>query len=165
LFILNRDNMGGFNNPDIPANVNIGICWCGESYYTGSDGVGRVVSSGGQWTNGYGSPSQSQAETWTVNTNLSPALTLEAASATLPVTPQDPGFFTSVSSNGTQPNTAIIWAIARPTGADNHLTLYALNGTASAGALNTLWSGAAGTWPNTGGNANLVPTVANGLSM
>jgi len=26
-----------------------------------------------------------------------------------------------------------------------------------------LWSGEAGTWPNTGGNANVVPTVANGM--
>jgi hypothetical protein len=139
--------------------VNIGNCWCGELYYTGSDGVGRVVSSGGTYLSG---PSQSQAETWTVNTALSPALQLEATSPTLAITPQDPGFFTSVSSNGTQPNTAIIWAIGRPTGTDNQITLYAFNGTASGSALPLLWSGAAGTWPNLGGNANLVPTVANG---
>jgi len=160
LFILNRDNMGGFNNPDVPRHVNIGPCWCGQSYYTGSDGIGRVVSSGGVVLPN--SDSQSQVETWTVNTTVSPALQLEASSPALATTPQDPGFFTSVSSNGTQHNTAIIWAIGRPTGTDDHITLYAFNGTASGGVLPLLWSGPAGTWPNLSGNANLVPTVANG---
>jgi len=160
-FILNRDKMGGFHNPDIPKNVFISPCWCGPSYYQGSDGVGRVVSSGGF-----------QAQTWKVNTALSPALTHEASSASLPPSPQtDGGFFTTVSSDGTKVNTAIIWAVARPTGKDNHVTLFAFNGTASGGSLAGLWSGPAGTWPNTGtssnpftisGDADLVPTVANG---
>ncbi|MBV8359917.1 MAG: PQQ-binding-like beta-propeller repeat protein, partial [Deltaproteobacteria bacterium] len=43
LFIIDRDDMGRFHNPDIPAHVNIGGCWCGSSYYQGADGVGRVV--------------------------------------------------------------------------------------------------------------------------
>ncbi len=152
LFILNRDNLGGFHNPDIPAHVGIGGCWCGQSYYQGSDGVGRVVTSGGD-----------VVATWTINTALTPALTLEASSTTLANTSQDPGFFTTVSSNGTNPNTAIIWAIGRPTGTDNHVTLYAFSGTKSETTLPLLWSGSAGTWPNLGGNANLVPTVANGM--
>jgi hypothetical protein len=96
-----------------------------------------------------------------VHTALSPALQSEVSSPALATTPQDPGFFTSVSSNGTQPNTAIIWAIGRPTGTDDHIILYAFNGTAS-GSVLPLWSGPAGTWPNLGGNVNLVPTVANG---
>ena len=151
LFILDRDDMGGFHNPDIPAHVGIGGCWCGPSYYKGSDGVGRVVTSGG-----------SKVETWTINTSPSPALTLEASSPALTITSQDPGFFTTVSSNGTSSNTAIIWAIGRPTGTDYHITLYAFNGTRSGTTLPLLWSGSAGTWPNVSGNANLVPTVANG---
>jgi hypothetical protein len=152
LFVLNRSSMGGFHNPDIPKNVGIGPCWCGPSYYKGSDGIGRVVSSGGF-----------QARTWKVNTALNPALQPEASAPALAKGPQDDGgFFTSVSSNGTKSNTAIIWAIGRPTGGDNHVTLYAFNGTASGGTLTQLWSGAAGTWPNLGGNANLVPTAANG---
>ncbi len=159
-FILNRDKMGGFHSPDIPKNVVVDACWCGPAYFKGSDGVGRVVSSGGL-----------QARTWKVNTSLSPALALEASATALPSGPQDGGFFTTVSSNGTTANTAIIWAIARPSGSDNHLTLVAFNGTASGGSLAQLWSGSAGTWPNTGtatnpltisGNANQVPTVANG---
>jgi hypothetical protein len=59
-------------------------------------------------------------------------------------------------------STQIIWALGRPTGGKNALTLYAFNGTASGSSLPLLWTGTAGAWPNTGGNANLVPTVANG---
>lgn len=159
-FILNRDSMGGFHNPDIPKFVLIDACWCGPSYFKGADGIGRVVSSGGL-----------VAKSWKVNTSLSPALQLEASSPSLPSGPQDGGFFTSVSSRGTNANTPIIWTIARPSGTNNHLTLVAFNGTASGASLTQLWSGQAGFWPNTGtvsnpltisGNANLVPTVANG---
>jgi hypothetical protein len=39
-----------------------------------------------------------------------------------------------------------------------HVNLYAFD--AATGAQ--LYSGVAGTWPNAGGNANIVPTVANG---
>jgi len=142
---------GGVHIPDIPAQVRIGNCWCGPSYYSGSDGVGRVVSSGGL-----------NVKTWKINTSLNPAISLEASSPMLSSTPQDDGFFTTVSSNGTNSNTAIIWAIGRPTDSDNHITLYAFNGTASGSTLPLLWSGTAGFWPNIGGDANLVPTVANG---
>jgi hypothetical protein len=152
LFIVNRDtgHMGEFHNPDDSASVPIDGCWCGPSYFKGADGVGRVVSSGG-----------SQIKQWTVKTANTPALTLEA-SAPLEHSDQDPGFFTSISSNGTAANTTIIWAVDRPVGNDNHVTLYAFDATPSGGALKQLWKGEGGTWPNTGGNANIVPTVANG---
>ena len=152
LFILDRNDLGGFHNPNIPAHVGIGGCWCGPSYYQGSDGVGRVVSSGGN-----------VVRTWTIETSLSPALTLEASSTALASTSQDPGFFTTVSSDGTNANTAIIWAIGRPTGADDHVTLYAFNGTKSGSSLTQLWSGSAGFWPSLSADADLVPTVANGM--
>ena len=153
MFILNRDSMGGFHSPDIPKNVDIGGCWCGPSFFTGSDGIGRVVSSGG-----YG-----ELKTWKINTSASPALQAEASASLLSWNGvNDPGSFTSVSSNGTKADTAIIWAVGRPVGKGNPVTLYAFNGTASGASLPSLWSGTAGSWPNTNGNANLVPTVANG---
>jgi hypothetical protein len=100
--------------------------------------------------------------TWRVNTALKNPLILEGAS-TLPASIQDPGFFTSVSSNGTQSGTAIIWAMSRPTSASPpNLTLYAFNAAPTVGALPVLYSAVAGTWPNLGGNANTVPVVANG---
>jgi hypothetical protein len=161
LFIMNRDDMGGFHNPDIPAKVQIGACWCGESYYQGSDGIGRVVTIGGTGKLPNGNV-KSQVAVWKINTNLTPALTREAVSPLLEGTPQDPGGFTSISSNKTIANTAIIWAVGRPAGIGNHVTLWAFNGTARSGRLPVLWSGPAGSWSSLQYNANLVPTVANG---
>jgi hypothetical protein len=156
LFIVNRDTgqMGGFHNPDLNAHVTIGECWCGPSYFKGSDNVGRVVSSGGL-----------QLKQWTVNTANTPALALEAPATALPASGQNGGFFTSISSNGTKPNTAIIWAVGRPIIKGNKLVLmlYAFDATASGGTLKQLWSGEAGTWPFIDANANVVPTVANGM--
>jgi hypothetical protein len=154
LYIVDRDTgkMGGFQNPDVPASVQIGgDCHCGQSYFKGSDGGGRVVTSGG--------PNIVQ---WTINTANRPALTQEAQTSF--ASGQDQGGFTSISSNGTAANTAIIWAVGRPmSNADVRVTLYAFNATASGGALTPLWHDYAGVWPNTGGNANIVPTVANGM--
>src|SRR5258708_9782656 len=108
LFILNRDDMGGFvsGGPDKPKYVDIGSCWCGPSYFVGYDRVARVVSSGG-----------TQVKTWKVDTSAAVALVNEGTSASLNGG-QDAGFFTMISSNGTNENTAIIWAVSRPVGGD-----------------------------------------------
>jgi hypothetical protein len=155
LYLLNRDNLGGYN-PNGPNNVigtyDAGSCWCGQSYFRGSDGVGRVVTSGG-----------SRAIVWKVRTAPSTALTKEAASPNLPASGQDPGFFTSISSNGTQAGSAIVWAISRPANANPaNISLFAFNATPKRASLPQLFSGFAGTWPNVGGNADIVPVVANG---
>jgi hypothetical protein len=76
---------------------------------------------------------------------------------------QDNSFFTSVSSNGTQVGSAIIWAVGRPTSTTTpNVTLYAFNAAAQGGTFQLLYSAVAGTWPNVGANANIVPVVANG---
>ncbi len=154
LYIVDRDTgkMGEFQNPNVPASVQIGgDCHCGQSYFKGSDGVGRVVTSGG--------PNLMQ---WTINTANRPALTQEAQAPF--ASGQDGGGFTSISSNGGDANTAIIWAVGRPmSNTDVRVTLYAFNATASGGALTPIWHDYAGLWPNTGGDANIVPTVANGM--
>ena len=160
MFIINRDNMGKLHDPDIPSFVDIrggggsateSHCHCGPAYFEGSDKVGRVVSSGDNFLH-----------TWKVDTTKTPPLVSEASNTLNPRWDADGGFFTSISSNGTGANSQIIWALGRPTGSGNVLTLYAFNGTASGSSLPLLWTGTAGAWPNTGGNANLVPTVANG---
>ena len=76
---------------------------------------------------------------------------------------QDPGFFTSVSSNGTAD--PIIWAISRPATNNNGapISLYAFNPESGGSTMTQLFATTAGVWPNTGGNADLVPVVANGL--
>ena len=75
----------------------------------------------------------------------------------------DPGFFTSISTNGSSStNTGIIWAVGRAAGPDRHVTLWAFNATPSGSTLPLLWSGPAGNWSSDGGNNNIVPTIANG---
>jgi hypothetical protein len=82
----------------------------------------------------------------------------EAKAATFATSTQDPGFMTSVSSNGTSPGTAIIWAQTRATPSAT-VSLYAF---AASPGLPTLYSGISGAWPNLGGNSNIVPVVASG---
>jgi hypothetical protein len=115
-----------------------------------------VVSSGGN-----------QVKLWSTGTtsaspHVVPTLTPLASSDPIGATEQDQGFLTSVSSNGLTANSAVIWAVARPEGADNHVTLLAFDGTPSGQTLPQLWSGVAGFWPNIDGNANLVPTLVDG---
>ena len=150
MFFMNQQNLGKFTSggPDkVLGTFPIARCWCAESYYKGSDGVGRVVTSAGN-----------TIISWKLQTSPSVTLVRERTLSAL-VTGQDPGFFTSVSSNGTQSGTAVIWAVSRPTNTNPAtVLLYAFN--AANGSL--LFSAtAAGTWPNPG-NANIVPVVANG---
>ncbi|MGB6177471.1 MAG: hypothetical protein WBF43_14320, partial [Methylocella sp.] len=159
MFLLNRASLGGFT-PGGPNNVidikKIGNCWCGPSYFTGPDGVGRVVSSGGGGSNSV------QITVWKVQTSPTVALVLDGAAPPV-ASGQDPGTFTTVSSNGTQAGTAIIWATGRPTDpSPATVNLYAFAATPSGGMLPLLFSSPAGSWPNTGGNADIVPVVANG---
>jgi len=75
-----------------------------------------------------------------------------------PVTLQDGGNFTTISSNGTLADTAIIWTVRRPVDPNTHdVTLYAFD----AATGTTLLTQTAGTWPQPG-NANIVPVPVNG---
>ena len=148
-FLLNRDaisqNVKG--NAAVLARYGSHGCWCGPSYFMGADGYGHVVESTGNLV-----------ELWRVETAPAPHLMGQKA-ATIS-SGQDPGFFTSVSSNGVVKNSAVIWALGRPLDSDPaDMMLYAYNGA----NLALLWSGIAGNWPNANGaNANIVPVVANG---
>ena len=150
MFLLDRQNLGGFTSggPNkVLGTFNIGGCWCGESYYFGSDGAGHVVSSGGN-----------QVITWKVQITPTPTLAKQHTSPALS-SGQDPGFMTSVSSNGTAAGTTIVWAVGKPIDSSPaNVTLYAID--ASNGTV--LFSDKAGTWPNVNGGANIVPVVANG---
>jgi hypothetical protein len=147
MYLMKQGALGGENSGHVLGEYEVGRCWCGPSYFTGSDGVGRVVSSGG-----------SNIIVWKVQT--SPTTTLQADAAFAPpsiATGQKPGFFTSISSNGTTGGSAIIWAVNRPVAGSANVNLFAFD--ASSGAQ--LFSATAGTWPQSG-NANIVPTIANG---
>jgi len=147
LYLINRSSMG-HNTGNVLATVSVGACWCGPSYFLGSDGIRRVVSSGGNHIMLWKAPTQ-------------PATLLPDKSFSIG-SGQDPGFFTSVSSNGQQANTAIIWAVNRPTDANPaKVTLYAFDPATASGSP-PVFSSVAGSWPNPSANANIVPVVANG---
>jgi hypothetical protein len=149
MFLMNQQSLGQFTlgGPDkVLGTFPISGCWCAESYYKGTDGVGRIISSAGN-----------TIIIWKLQTSPSVTLVKERTLSTL-VSGPDSGFFTSVSSNGTQSGTAVIWAVSRPTNrSPANVLLYAFN--AANGSL--LFSATAGTWPNPG-NPNIVPVVANG---
>jgi len=152
MFLMNRDNLGGFNisSNNVVGTFFVGNCWCGESYFVDpSDNASRVVSSGG-----------SSVGIWKLQTSPSVTLLNVSNSNRLPGE-QDGGFFTSVSSNGTA--SPIIWAVSRPLQSSPYtVQLFAFDPEAGGGTLKQIFQGAAGSWPNLGGNANIVPTVANG---
>jgi len=129
-------------------------CWCAPSYFTGSDGVSRIVTSQG-----------GSVQTFQVQ---STSLSLEGTSGIS--SGQDGGFFTMVSCNGSGAfgncaNTPIIWAVSRPlSGTSTGVNLYAFSGLAVNGSYPQLFGPTqVGSWPNIGGNSNIVPTVANGM--
>ncbi|HUO13475.1 MAG TPA: hypothetical protein VMX38_00700 [Verrucomicrobiae bacterium] len=150
MYLMNTDNLGGYftNKNNVLGTYSIGGCWCGQSYFVDADGAARVVSSGG-----------TNVKIWKLSTSPKPALTRVASSGTIQ-DGQDPGFFTSISSNGS--SNAIVWAVSRPISTQKpRIYLYAFNPD-SGGLMTQLFKSFAGAWPNVGGNSNLVPVVANG---
>lgn len=145
LYLLDRTNMA------TPLDKRqLWQCWCGPSFFTGPDGIGRVVTSHGS-TLGI------------LQVSLSPTPHLVVEGTAQIASGQDPGFFTVVSSNGTQAGSAIIWAVGRPTNLNSpYVNLYAFAATASGGTYALLYSATAGYWPSPDANANIVPVVANG---
>jgi hypothetical protein len=151
LFLMNEDNLGGFSTTknNVLGTYPIGGCWCGPSYYVDhSDGLGRVVTSGGY-----------NVEVFKVQSAAHKTLLSKMSSSPAIVGTTHLGFFTAISSNGTA--NPIIWALSHPssgaTGAP--LYLYAFNPeSVSGGTMHQVRKIAAGT----GNPPNLVPTVANG---
>ncbi len=151
MYLMNEDSLGGYSptGNNVLGTYAIGRCWCGESYFVDpTDGLGRVVSSGNR-----------DAIVWKVQTSPSPALTKVIVSQEIGGT-QDPGFFTTISSNGLA--NPIIWALSRPVKSTAAISLFAFNPDAGKRKMTTLFSGIAGSWPTLTANANLVPVVANG---
>ncbi|HVN69347.1 MAG TPA: hypothetical protein VMU38_06850 [Candidatus Binatia bacterium] len=153
MFLMNRKNLGGYNpsgSNHVLDSENIGGCWCGPSYFgAASDGTPRIVGSGGN-----------TVTVWKVEKSHGTKLVMDGYSQGLPGG-QDPGFFTAISSNGHAPG-AIIWALARPDYVPGNITLFAFAADPPSSELQTLFQGTAGSWGAAGGNANLVPVVANG---
>jgi hypothetical protein len=155
MFLLDRENLGKFDAKanHVLAVASIGRCWCGQSYFVGADGVGRILSSG-----------ENGLTSWKVQTSPVPSLEQEW-NKTLSPDPQNAsfqkGFFTSVSSDGTKEDSAVVWAVQRPTSKlQPILALWAVDAKSGANIIPPL---PAGSWPNLVSGANIVPVVANGL--
>lgn len=148
MYLMNEDDLGGYSTSgnNVLGTYSIGACWCGQSYFAGPNGEARVVSSGGN-----------SVGVWLLGTSPNVGLKKIAVSASLP-TGQFGGFFTSVSSNGTA--TPIVWALTRPQSkSSTSISLYAFN---PENSMAQIYTTAAGTWPNYGGDSNQIPVVANG---
>ncbi len=154
LFLMNEDSLGGYSTKknNVLGTYPIGNCWCGPSYFVDpSDGLGRVVTSGGR-----------TVIVFKVQTSPTAALVKVSQSPAIINGVQSPGFFTSISSNGN--SNPIIWALSRPTSSSgNPIYLYAFNPESVIGSsMQQLVRIQAGAWPNIYGNSNLVPLVTNG---
>jgi len=158
MYLMDSNNLGGYNKgappyPDAVFNAyTIGSCYCGESYFKATDGIGRVVSSGAN-----------TVVVWKVLNGANPALSQESISTPI-VNGTNNGFFTTISSNGATAKSQVIWALGRPINTSPAtVNLYAFDPSTvdGSGKMATLVSTAAGSWPQHG-RANLVPTVANG---
>jgi len=152
MFLMNRSHLGGFDlmRNNVLGTYYIGGCWCGESYFVDPmDLAPRVVASGGN-----------SVGVWKVQTSPKVSLTNISNSNSLPGQ-QNPGFFTSVSSNGNAD--PIIWAVTHPNFSSPYtIQLYAFDPEAQGTTLTQIFSAPAGTWPSSMANSNIVPTVANG---
>src|SRR5580700_6156907 len=153
MFLMNEDDLGGYSTTknNVIAHYAVGGCWCGPSYFIDpTDGLARVVSSGG-----------TALAIWKLQT--APKVLLKRVrDGFVGGGVQDPGFFTSISSNGT--SSPIIWALARPPNNSSKYPIYlsAFDPEAGTGSMRHIFHAIAGSWPNWTGNANLVPVVANG---
>jgi hypothetical protein len=143
--VLSRANLGGQNDGAQLFSYVGEPCWCAPAYF--NDGQDRLVTGGGN-----------VASLFTWQTGSNPGLLLQGTGQ-LP-SGQDGGTFTTVSNNAGA--NSIIWAVPKPEGSNNNLYLMAFQATPVNGSLPLLYFSLAGTWSNLQGNANVVPTVANG---
>ncbi len=155
-YILNRDNLGGKQTNDAGAlwHANTGGGeWGGPAFFQDTNGTSYVIY-------GSGSPLSTYAFN-PASSSLSIASSAYVSGGCLEC--RDGGSQPVVSSNGTNPGSAIVWALQTPRGAGGALSLFAFD----ALTMKVLYSGGAGGWypGNAVGSiagALISPLVANG---
>jgi hypothetical protein len=149
IFLMNADNLGGYSstgNNVLDEKFIGGACLCAETYLS-YKGIGFVLTS-----------AANSLKLFEVVTKPSPKLNL-ISSATITTGPYG-GFFTAVTSN--KGANYIIWALSRPVSKTAPaMTLYAFAPNPQ-GALNLIFSGVAGQWPNYTGKPNQAPLIVGG---
>ena len=154
-YLLNRDNLGGMKANDAGAvwhaNTGGGI-WGGPAFFQDTNGSSYVIYGNGAPLNTY--RFNSSAATLGVYSSSANLGCLEC---------RDSGSQPVVSSNGTNPGTAVVWALKTPGNSGGTISLYAFD----ALKMTTLFAGTAGSWNQTPGTAWIggalvSPLVANG---
>lgn len=151
IYLLDRDNLGKYT-PGGPDKVLYEVpfsqpgVWGGPAYF--ANGAGKFV---------YYALTGGPLKAYRLSLSPSPTLTLASASSN--TFPGEGGTIPSVSSNGTTPQTGIVWATTRPGNTSVPIMLYAYE---ASDLSHTLFSSAVGFWQNTGGAPFLTPTVTNG---
>jgi len=157
VWLLDANKMGGFDrNANRVLDVEwMGNCWCGPSYYVGSDRLPRIVTGGG---NG--------VTVWQLQTEPPKLVQLgSTGSGVVSGLPDNGGTLPVISSNGTTPGSAVVWFVQRPATSSDYnpgtpLTLWAFDPN---NLSQPLFTAQTGTWTHAvNSNANLVPTVAGG---
>lgn len=149
-YLVNRDNMGHWNNGGSPSVVTSYLgatCWCVPAYFMGSDGKPRIV---------VGQSGANAAQIVPFNT-ITDTFGTPVTTATMLFASQGPGLHCVISSHGTVSGSQILWCLD-PYSVSQAPTLYAFDAIAGT----TLYSGTAGQWTNASANENGVPTVWNG---
>jgi FtsP/CotA-like multicopper oxidase with cupredoxin domain len=154
-YLLNRDSLGGFTAGDSGALWHADIAggiWGGPATFQDVNGATYIVYGG--------SPALS-----TYEVGISPiALTVQSSAMTGCLECRDDGSQPIVSSNGTTPGTAIVWALRTPGSSGGTISLLAFD---ALNMGNMLFSETAGNWTIGAGasyigGALVSPTVANG---
>jgi hypothetical protein len=146
MYLLDRDNLGKFNSSADRSVQDVVLENRHDSLYGGPAYANGVV----YWGAG-GQP----MEAFTLHLGAYPTLTLSSQTAN--AFQGEGGEIPSVSSNGTVPGSAVVWATTRPDQGGT-IDLYAYDAR-NLGKL--LWGGAVGIW-QASGDAFLTPTVAGG---
>ncbi len=149
LTLMNREHLGGYTpgGPDnVLAELSLGGVWSSPAYFADSSGNEHVYTTGGPL--------------YDVAVTRSPA-GMTVTQATQQGFPQDNGngATPTVSSNGGDPTSAIVWIVQTEPGTSTEvLTLYAY---AASNLSTPIYHAPLGTWQ--WANSYRVPTIANGI--
>ncbi len=148
LTLMNREHLGGYT-PGGPDNVlgetYLGAVWSSPAYFADTYGNEHVYTTGGPM--------------YDVAVTRSPPA-MSVAQTTHEFYPQDNGNGSTptVSSNGGDPSSAVVWIVQTASGSPEPLTLYAYAATNFSAPL---FHASLGTW--SWANSYRVPTIANGM--
>jgi hypothetical protein len=148
LTLLNRDSLGGYvpGGPDNAlAELSLGSVWGGPAYWEDPAGNAYVMTTGG------------------------PLYAVKIVGGSMAVAGQTSldfpsdngnGSTPSVSSNGRDARSAIVWIVRRPANVQTDtMYLYAFD---ASNLSRRLFRGSLGMWPQSDLNPTFVPTIANG---